>query len=328
MIRQYVQQLIADAGIVEVRHLPTRRSGTFDDAGRLVEAVRRYRGFGNLYCTLNEPAVEALNDFGASALRDADIVRIKRLPFDFDPVRPTGAASTPAQVFAARQAAIRLANDLCKLGFPQPLIARSGNGCHLQYRVNVRASPEVAEVMAEVYRGLQRDYSTAEVLFDPTVRNPSRILRLYGTVNRKGGQERPTKCWMPEPWEAVDFSVVEALANRYVRRREAAPKPPLRRVGGSGRGDYNSVDVVAWFQSRGLYEEPLDGGKHAVVCPWEKEHSSSSPRDTIIYEADGGWPGFHCKHAHCSGRKVRDVMALWGDADEYCSLRAGLPESA
>jgi hypothetical protein len=39
----------------------------------------------------------------------------------------------------------------------------------------------------------------------------------------------------------------------------------------------------------------------------------------VIWEADGEkWPTFHCSHAHCHGRKIEDVMSLWGDADRFC----------
>jgi hypothetical protein len=59
-----------------------------------------------------------------------------------------------------------------------------------------------------------------------------------------------------------------------------------------------------------------------VRCPWDAEHSSidsDHSTATVIWESDGGWPTFHCSHDHCDGRTIRDVMAIWGDADAFCA---------
>lgn len=43
-----------------------------------------------------------------------------------------------------------------------------------------------------------------------------------------------------------------------------------------------------------------------IECPWEHEHSSKSPRDTMIsFSADAG-PGFSCLHDHCKERHWKD----------------------
>ena len=79
--------------------------------------------------------------------------------------------------------------------------------------------------------------------------------------------------------------------------------------------------MVRWFQAHGLYRRHLEDNKHAVICPWRSEHSTSSKggTDTIIFEGkDGGWPGFYCHHAHCEGRELKSVMSLWGDQDQFC----------
>lgn len=114
-----------------------------------------------------------------------------------------------------------------------------------------------------------------------------------------------------------EFRALGALAPKVERRTStrsgAAP---------SGAGDYTTLDVVAWFSAHGHYGKPRADGKHAVLCPWADEHSddqgAESP-DTVVWPADGGWPTFHCSHAHCVGRTLQTVMDLWGDADRFCS---------
>ena len=89
----------------------------------------------------------------------------------------------------------------------------------------------------------------------------------------------------------------------------------------NGAGCYNSLDVVAWFSAHGLYVGQLRSGVHGVRCPWSEDHTAP-PRgdggDCVIFDPDGSWPGFHCKHGHCADRNIRDVMALFGDADNFC----------
>jgi hypothetical protein len=94
----------------------------------------------------------------------------------------------------------------------------------------------------------------------------------------------------------------------------------------SGGGDYATLDVIAWFASHGLYRGHIRDNVHAVICPWIDEHTTPSPAnggDTVTFEADDGWPGFHCKHSHCSGRTIRDVIEVLGDADAFCARDRG-----
>ncbi len=165
------------------------------------------------------------------------------------------------------------------------------------------------------------------VTFDRSVRNPARLCALYGFVKRKGLEtaERPHReSWIeiPAEWGMVPPEQVAVVATALARstpvRSDVRPVEPSM-IG--GYGNYSTLDVVGWFRSQGLYIGHLEGNKHAVTCPWADEHTNPSPEngsDTIVFETDGGWPGFHCKHSHCDGRTIRDVMNLWGDADAFC----------
>ena len=49
-------------------------------------------------------------------------------------------------------------------------------------------------------------------------------------------------------------------------------------------------------------------------------NSTAGLTDTVIWEkGDSGWPTFFCAHAHCADRGLNDVMAYWGDADQFCT---------
>ncbi|MCB0067972.1 MAG: hypothetical protein KDD77_12505 [Caldilineaceae bacterium] len=324
-----------DTGRVELRHEHDGRwtSGLFDDMNVLRAEVCRRAGSGNLFTSLNAPRiVRAVNSMGSSALTDGDIAFHVRLPFDFDPVRPKGQPSTDAELDAALVARDRLVATLHSLGWPMPALACSGNGAHAVYRCRLRACDETREVLRVLYTGLHLDFNSEAVEFDRTVRNAGRIWRLYGTVNRKGTttavrRHRLATVTIPGRWEGVSPGQVEQLASSYVCRVIAAPShtaAPARGISSvKGHGDYGTLDVAGWLRAHGLYRRSLGGGKHAVRCPWDHEHSTVDPDHstaTVVWEAEGRrWPTFHCAHAHCAGRGIHAVMELLGDADAHCA---------
>jgi hypothetical protein len=327
--RDYLTHAFIDAKVIELRHQSGEQwaSGVFDDAVLLRHTIRDLASVGNLYITLNVPdGVEVTNAMTGRALRNEDIKAIVRIPFDFDPVRPAGTASTEGELASARRQRDRLVSMLTALGWPLPAVATSGNGAHALYRCRLPNSNEVAEMLAKLYRGLKQEFSTEEVLFDASVRNAARIWRLYGTVNRKGTPtaDRPHRMAtvaIPNRWDGVAPKAIEMLAAKYARR--PAPAEPRSNVVFLGAGDFATLDVIGWFTAHGLYKRPLAEGKHSVYCPWRDEHttpSTATSTDTVIWPAEGGrWPTFHCSHAHCEGRGLAEVMRLWRDADAYCA---------
>lgn len=328
----YLHHAFRDCGIVELRHHTGDRweSGLFNDIGKFTRAVDERRHVGNLYTSLNRPDGRvASNDFGTRPLKNEDIAKIRRIVFDFDPARPTGTASTDAELRAAIRCRDAVIAALRGCGWPQPAFGMSGNGAHAVYRTNILATPDWRTGSAILYAWIQREFKDlfAEqcVLFDPVVRNPGRIWRLYGTVNRKGEStaDRPHRTAtirIPSTWECVKASQIQTAIDRWTpavvhERRTSAPAGHFR----PGRGDYRTLDVVRWFAAHGLYRRHIENHVHAVVCPWRDEHTAKGGiTETVIFEGTGGWPGFHCHHAHCAGRGIRDVMALFGDADAFC----------
>ena len=332
-MRDYLDHAIRDAGRIELRHHIGDRwlSGMFDDPGALRSAIAERADAGNLYTSVNAPRqLTVSNSMSDRALSDSDIAFVVRLPLDFDPDRPAGTPSTDGELAAAVAQRNRLVQALASLGWPTPATAVSGNGAHALYRVRLPADSSTKEMLTAVYRGLKSDFGTPEVQFDTSVRNPARIWRLYGCVNRKGTPtlDRPHRAAVariPARWEAVSPRQVEALAASYARQPTQAPPRPAPRV--DSDGDFSTLDVAGWFAAHGHYRRPLGSGMHAVRCPWEIEHSNvddDSSTATVAWEATGRcWPNFRCLHAHCDGRGIRDVLALWGDADALCSRSWG-----
>lgn len=340
MPRIWMEHALADNGLVELRHkAPFRtddgrtvtvwKSSLHDNLDSLRDGIRR-AGAVDCYTSLNRPAPRKYSSGRwCKALRNADFEKITRLVIDLDPVRPTGTNSTAAELERAVEVAGKVALFFAGYGWPPPVSACSGNGRHLVYRINLNCNPQVIAAQKRLYALLADTFGTDKVIFDRKVCNPGRIWRLYGTKNRKGehSDERPqrlSECWVPKRWEAVTpnqwADVAEALG---CDKAATAPKQIAKRTAGGGRGDYGTLKVAEWFEAHQAYKFHVERNVHAVRCPWESEHSRAddpNAAESIIYETDGnGWGGFYCHHDHCDGRDIRDVMDLWGDADEFCT---------
>jgi len=259
-----------------------------------------------VYTSLNPSNLEATNDLKPfrKAVKDSDIGRICRIPFDLDPERETGTASTDTQLGYAKDRANLLVDILTSFGWENPIIGMSGNGYHVQYRCDLPATDEVKAMLVDLYRGLGVRLSTAEVSFDVTVKNPSRIFRFYGTTNRKSG--RRTRCDWPERLTTVPMDRIAAATDTL---RPPKPKPvPAVKKRAMSKGLRN-FDVVSLFQELGMYKRHLGGGKHAVTCVQVERHSDPdhiSKTDTVIWE--GEWPQYHCSHAHCERMTIHDII--------------------
>jgi hypothetical protein len=346
-IDRHVDRLFADAGLVElaVRHAGDWwRGGLFDDPVAFRQVVDEIGDEADVYTTFNQIRTSSADArhrrvhnklMRGRGLKNEDITRRVRLVFDLDPVRAAGFDKYNAsnrEVMAAVHVAGRLRDDFTqKANWPEPAFVYSGNGAHVIFKADISVSLENDRLVRMLYAGIRTYFASSQVSFDTAVQNAARILRLPGTWNigKLSSPDRPARAARvitPETWDrAVSIGDVIDLLHRYGMDVAYKRKISARRARAShvdGAGDYRSLDVVAWFGAHGSYKRPLGDSKHAVICPWHPEHSTPDApdgSDSVVWESDGGWPTFHCSHAHCNGRTLVDVMATWGDADAFCA---------
>ncbi len=77
-------------------------------------------------------------------------------------------------------------DDLRGAGFGDPVVADSGNGGHLLYRVDLPNDQRVTDLFQRMLRGIAARCAPDDVDIDLTVYNAARICKLYGTMARKG----------------------------------------------------------------------------------------------------------------------------------------------
>lgn len=212
---------MAPGGVHEVRILNGGRDGTvsgyFDCAEKLARAAIRYDGMVvGIYMTLN-PCNPALLARAANRLvtrvrtttSDVDIIRRRWLYVDLDPVRPAGISSTRNEHGSAITTACGIEDDLRGYGFPRPVICDSGNGTHMLYRIDAPNNPEITERIKRILSVIAAHLAPTDVACDLAVFNAARIVRLYGTLTRKGDStpDRPHRrsriLDIPDPLEVL-----------------------------------------------------------------------------------------------------------------------------
>lgn len=152
--------------------------------------------------------------------KDRDISRRWFILIDFDPSSPDRGAdsATGGEKRASFWLMDAVYEWLLDHGFPEPIMASSGNGFHLLYAIDLPNDESTNELIQAFLVTLSRRFGTAEVTIDTGVHNASRITKLYGTVARKG-QHRPDRphrlsklSFVPDgPLQTVSRELIESV---------------------------------------------------------------------------------------------------------------------
>jgi hypothetical protein len=237
-----VHLFVADDARAEVRVLGEQvLIGRSAKPATLARMIERGDGHGNVYVTLN-PLRPELPDRplgplgrGQQAATDADVMRYRWLPIDLD-ARAAHAERRPATA-AERDAVAAVANALTsylvtELRWPAPVVGDSGNGTWLLFPIDV---PTGARVLIEsTLKTLGRRVGTEAVTIDPVVGNPSRIVRAFGTVNRRA-QRRSRLVAMPVRDDVLTVRDLERVQEEAEGPR-TGPGPGGRMVPGRRSG--------------------------------------------------------------------------------------------
>ena len=197
-IERAISLIFEPGDVVEVRIPKTRAgvvAGYFDNPSMMVRTIcqadRRYRA-GGVYYVLNkiDPALRGraynrLKEHSEHTTADNNVFARRWLPVDLDPVRPAGISSSDREHAEAIQRARTIADDM-EREWGRPILADSGNGAHLLYRINLANDQEALGFVASTLAKLDRRYSDHAVKVDLTSANAARIWKAYGTVARKG----------------------------------------------------------------------------------------------------------------------------------------------
>jgi hypothetical protein len=318
--------------IVEARILHTDRgtiSGYFDDVAALAPAITPWDGRASIYATVNPVLPELLArapnrliHFARVTTRDTEIQRRYWFLLDVDPVRPRGLSATDAEVTAAIEQRDAIVAWCRTGGWPEPLIAMSGNGAHAMWRVDLPNDDATRALFEGGLKALSLRFTSEAVTVDTSVSNAARIWKVYGTLAVKGAPttDRPHRRaeiqTVPRTLNLLELDGLRWLTDQQPQAGKHHSLPNM-----------DQQDLPGLFKSRRLYLRSLGPGKHAVRCPWASahtEHIGTGDTSTVLYDGeDGKSQAFKCLHAHCVGRRLDEVIEFLRTAP--VSVREPLP---
>jgi len=316
-IKRTIATLFPDGGVVELRALTDHsvHSGYFDNFDTLAEKAANLDTLpevAGIYVTLNtvDPALLSRRanrvkmNLGRKdpTTSDSDVLCRKWLPVDLDPVRPSGVSSTDKEHAAALAHAGRIRTWLDEQGFPDPVMADSGNGAHLLYRIDLPNDDESTDLVKGCLAVLDALFSDGSVSVDAANFNAARIWKLYGSTSKKGDNtpSRPHRhaniVSLPDEVKVVPVEQLRHLASLLPRND---PDSGQRT---KGRG----LDLRDWLTTHGIgirSEKPWQGGTLFVLdeCPFSSSHRDGA--FAIQFQSSAVYVG--CQHASCGGGTQR-----------------------
>ena len=262
-------------------------SGYFDGQHRedLIRAAMEWSGKAPaVYFTLNpvDPVVSArslnrVKRFAGTRPKITKSFAVVWLPIDFDPKRPAGISSTDAEHEAAIARARECREYLRGQGWPDPILADSGNGAHLLYRIDLPNDQESTNLVKGILESLASRFSDSVVDLDRSVFNAARIWKLYGTLAAKGDHtpERPHRIArileVPKMIKVVPIDLLKALVapvQGSPSPRETGEDQAFVAVTTTGRHD--PFDLESWIVEHNVpvvEDKPWQDGRLWVVNP-------------------------------------------------------------
>ena len=300
-------------------------SGYFTNADTLIEALKKSdsKANENIYITLNylnDPCYarkqhDCFVKNATPTTSDCDVYAYQFLMIDLDPERTKGTSSSDDELEEARQLGRQIYKYMKATGWNDPIIAESGNGVHLLYKINCYVGGRI-EIVKGCLEALDVMFSTDAVKVDTKTFNPARVCKLYGTKAQKGADTkiRPHRMskivYAPNTIELNDIALLESLASKAPKDDNPAPA-----------NNYNpkSFDLRGWIQQHGIavkQEMPFAGGGTKFVlesCVFDATHKG---KDAAIIQTGDGKICYNCFHASCAGKHWKEVRLLF-EPDAY-----------
>ena len=153
-------------------------------------------------------------------------------------------------------------------------------------------------------------------LCDPGAKSPTtRYGRLPFACN--GKSEPAFQCRLTE-WHPNRRYTIEEIADRLELAPPQDKKTPGKKAAAIDRNSEPGVytpraaenEVIAALKKRGLYKQPLGGGRHDVTCPWVHEHTDHVDHGSCYFEPNDLYRvgGYKCQHSHGDSRKIGALL--------------------
>jgi KaiC/GvpD/RAD55 family RecA-like ATPase len=296
------------------KHWVHTESGYFSEIDRLIQSANTIDTAKGIYFIPNliNPALlaRACNrirpcDKHTALTSDNDVTKRRWLLVDCDSVHPADISATDEEHKAALLRADTIMRKLQAEGWPWPIMADSGNGAHLLYRIDEPADD--SGLVQRCIEALATRFDDAAVKVDRKVFNPARIWKLYGTWACKGDDvpDRPHRLskikWAPASLETVSHALLLALGGEA--KPVSKPKPS------AGLATFDVPAFIARHALKVGDPKPYEGGQRWEFdeCPWNSDHKGSA----FLIQFGSGAISAGCHHNSCSGHNWSQLREMY-----------------
>ena len=304
------------------------------------KSIASINASANVFITLNPLSEDAADKSSAKngnlravakggGIRDDEIAAYRWALIDIDPVRKAESqaiSSSDEEKAEAWKVASEVREFLQKNDFFPPVICDSGNGYHLHYRISLPNDTASRALIKQFLSVLAEKFTAEEAKVDTAVFNPARIIKLYGTVARKGENTKE------RPHRKSGFLEFPAGAEIKVNSRET-----LEKIAGKvevkekvevadSEKQARRIDWVRDFMEKHgilFWEESNRSGEVKFYfeegCPFDPSHKR---KDAYVCVFPSGKTVFKCLHESCSGYGWQEFVRLFDPDYETASERA------
>lgn len=329
-IKKWWQTFVGDQGFTEVRILGRYQySGYFKSLKNLMQAIEPYSNMDDeqIYFVLNKiddacygrQQSEKIVKNPKITTNDNDIIRRQWIMCDFDPVRKSGVNASDQEYEYAHKKAQDVFRFLREKGFNDPVICKSGNGIHLNFKVDLPNDESTTDIIKRFFRYMGEHFSDDKVDFDQKNYNLARLCKLYSTTAKKGANlpERPWRessiIYIPDDLKTTPIEKFKELADLV----KDEPKSTGRSTSLQSQSPFS---LVNWLDEHGVaYKEERQGESTRYTleeCPWIDQHSDRKKWDSALFLDPNGKITFNCHHSHCKNRTWHDVRTFY-EPDAY-----------
>lgn len=318
-------------GVFEIRVMTNkyRYSGIFDDIDKACKTIEDSNIDGTYCVTLNRLSttvtqlvtnkLSVITKNNNCCVNDTLVDNINWLFIDIDPDRPPKTSSTDEQLEEAKAVVYDVKDYLTEIGFAEPLIAMSGNGYHLLYKVDMENTVQNKKRIKLALELLHNKFKDRKAKVDTANSNPSRLCKLYGTNAVKGTIHREsTIISVPKEFKInnVDLLVPLVEESTIVNNGQIydSPKIPYTKPIFNDWLDYRiekyCIPVVSTEIRDGIMYY------HLAHCVHNADHNADITRkynpNTGLYN---GVPNYRCYNANCN-HNMKDMWDLYGIVQE------------
>lgn len=186
--------------VMELRILKSRFnkgrtvSGYYNNYDKAWDDIRSIWKNETIYMSLQKlnPAILARADNRwrtniTNCTSENDVQSYIFLHVDIDPKRPSGIQATESERKYAKKMLLQVMEFLKNFRFTTPIISMSGNGYTADYYLEeLPVNKENKELIKAVLETLDSIFSDDKASVDTSVCDPPRIIKLAGTISRKG----------------------------------------------------------------------------------------------------------------------------------------------